>query len=318
MPNGSDVCDSPWPPAATRRSNTPQLTYVSDQDHPLTRAVIRGVEVLTGARQLQRMYEELQSELTQHDDLWAAAVEKLRLEIAYSTERLSAVPSRGPVVFVANHPFGVVDGLVLCYLISRVRQDFFLLVNESVLPQPLVDQYLLPIDFHPTKAAVQTNLQTKRQTTLRLKAGQSLAIFPSGMVATANRFLGRAREMPWHTFVCRRIHESQATVVPLYFHGQNGPLFHVASQVSMAARLGLLIHETRTKIGKQIRVEIGEPIPYESLQAYRAAQDLIQHLRGETLALAAGDQPRRRVFPLSKLSRRNRRAANCGDLFVSP
>jgi putative hemolysin len=268
------------------------------------------------------LYDQLHAEQLPTAEVWSRALEKLGIRVDYDADVLNSVPNDGPLVFVANHPFGVVDGLIMCHLISQVRKDFFLLVNESVMPQPLIEKHLLPIDFHPTKAALRNNLRTKRATTRRLRNGESLAIFPAGMVATADHPFGPAREKPWNTFVSRRIHEAECTVVPLYFHGHNSRLFQLASHVNTNIRLGLLMHEVRNKMGKRIRVEVGEPIPYRDLEPIRDAQEMINHLRSETLNLASPSRRqslrRRFVMPLGKLRSRIRRKEMNTDLFISP
>ncbi len=299
-----------------------ELSYASQHDNRLVRLLIRGVEFLSGSRRLQRVYDQLLAEQLSTSEIWGRGLEKLNISVDYDPQILEMVPAKGPVVFVANHPFGVVDGVILCHLISRVRDDFFLLVNESVLPQPSVAKHLLPIDFRPVKDALASNLQTKRLTTARLRDGQALAIFPSGCVATSKTLFGPAEELPWHTFVSRRIHEAQCTVVPLYFHGQNSRLFQLASRVNVHLRLGLLMHETSNKIGKKIRVKIGEPIQYEDVQGYRNAQEMIEYLRTETmnLAEAAGDRRLRRriVLPVNRLKKWMQRKDSSADLSVSP
>jgi putative hemolysin len=94
-----------------------------------------------------------------------------------------------------------------------------------------------------------------------------------------------AAEFPWRTFICGLIHQTQCTVVPIYFHGQNSRLFHTVSQVSMNLRLGLLLHEVRNKRGRTLRAEIGEPIPYSAMEPFRDRRALIGYLQEKTLML---------------------------------
>lgn len=169
-----------------------ELSYASPSDHAFVRGLIRTVEFLAGTRRLQKLYDEIHEEQHPTSDVWGRALQKLKIQIDYDSDILESVPSEGPIVFVANHPYGILDGLIMCHLVSRVRKDFFVLVNESVMPQPLVEEHLLAIDFHPTKEALKTNLKTKRLTTERLRNGESLAIFPAGIVATADKPFGQA------------------------------------------------------------------------------------------------------------------------------
>ena len=55
------------------------------------------------------------------EDFWQAAVRSLELDVRYDPHALAAVPKTGPVVFVANHPYGVLDGIVISWLVSKVQ-----------------------------------------------------------------------------------------------------------------------------------------------------------------------------------------------------
>jgi putative hemolysin len=102
----------------------------------------------------------------------------------------------------------------------------------------------LPIDFSPSRQATQTNLETRNATQRALKQGVTLVIFPAGGgVATADRAFGKAEELPWKTFTARLIQDAQANVLPVYFEGQNGALFHFVSRYSLELRLTLLVSE---------------------------------------------------------------------------
>ena len=298
------------------------FSYASSRDSWWTQTLIRTVESLAGSRRLQRLYDQLRQEGHSTSELWGTALARLQIDLDYTQDQMELIPRTGPLVIIANHPFGILDGLVLCYLTSRLRNDFFALVNESVLPQPLVAEHLLPIDFHPTKAALRTNLATKRETSQRLRNGRSMIIFPAGMVATSARPWGPAVEQPWSSFVCRRIHEGKCTVVPIYFHGQNSRLFHLASRVNVSVRLGLLLHELSNRIGSTVRVEIGDPIPYSTLAPFRGNSTMIDFLRRQTLDLAnlADQTPNRPTLanPLRRMRHRISKKKRTGGWSVSP
>jgi putative hemolysin len=262
-----------------------QFTYASPEDSWLKRWVITTVEKLTGSKHLQKIYDELHEETPNPFDVWENALGKLNIKLDFEASQLDKVPKEGPLIFVANHPFGVVDGAILLHLVTRVRKDYFLLINEVLSHEPIMEGHLLPVDFRGDERALQTNLRTKEQTTERLREGEALAIFPSGAVATSLKLFGPVEEFPWRRFICTRIHETQCTVVPVYFHGQNSRLFQFVSKISMNLRLGLLLYEVMNKRNSTIKLAVGDPIHYDQMSKYPDRQDLIDFLKARTMSL---------------------------------
>lgn len=269
-------------PALSRAS----LTYSSPDDPLFKRWLINGVEQLTGRRRLERLYEEVRRQQFPPHEIWAVLLRKLNIQVLFDADRLRPLPREAPLVFIANHPFGVVDGLILGFLVAQVRPDFKILVNEVLCREALLAPFLLPIDFRESREAMATNLHTRSESLRRLGAGEALAIFPAGGVSTAPTPWGAADDLEWKRFVARLIQQTRATVVPLYLPGQNSRLFQVVSQFSLNLRLGLLLHEVRNKMGRQIPVHIGRPVPFEELAHLKNRQQLLDHLRALTYALA--------------------------------
>src|SRR6201995_1918497 len=103
------------------------FSYATASDPPIKRGLIRLVEKATGQPKLQRMYVHNQRFPRVGETFWQAAVRSLRLDVRYDLHALAAVPKTGPVVFVANHPYGVLDGIVMALLVSQGRPHFFVL-----------------------------------------------------------------------------------------------------------------------------------------------------------------------------------------------
>ena len=265
-----------------------ELSYASQCDGRVARGFIHLTEILTGQIKLRRLYELYQSELRGRMDFWVAAMRLLNISINYDAAKLAAVPKSGPLIIVANHPFGLVDGLLIGNLTNHIRSDFKVLTNARLYPPDAdVQHYILPIDFDPTEAARDTNLATRAAARAHLKAGGCLIIFPAGGVATTpTPFARRAIDLDWKPFTARLIHEAKASVLPIYFHGQNSRLFQIASHISMTARLALLLHEVANKMGRQFHATIGDVFPYEQVQPIRDTRALCRFLRDSTYSLA--------------------------------
>jgi len=202
-----------------------------------------------------------------------------------TAEDPAAFPAEGALIVVANHPLGVIDGIVIGHLISRVRNDFRILVHSALCRLPEPRRHLLPIDFSSTRQAQKTNLET-RQAALRDLADQrAIVIFPGGGIATARHPLIEAQDLEWKTFLARLVHKGQAAVLPVFIEGQSSRLFQCASHISMELRASLLFREAVKTIGREIRVHVGSPIPYARLRSMTDRRELTEHLRREIFAL---------------------------------
>lgn len=257
------------------------FTYADVNDPWLKKRLIEAVEFATGRAKIERLYNEIRDLEVHPKTLWSLGLQQLQVEMVYDAAQLQKVPQTGPLVFIANHPYGIVDGLMLATLVAEVRDEFVFLVNEVLTRDERLSPFLLPIDFRETKEALRTNLESRDKAIQRLKAGEALAIFPSGGVATSQSWFGPAVDLEWKNFVLKLIQQSRATVVPLFIEGQNSRLFQMVSQVSMPLRLGLLLYETLNKMKRKINVTIGDPIAYEDLEKACGRTEMLGYLRNK-------------------------------------
>jgi putative hemolysin len=271
------------------------FSYADTADPPVKRALIRLVERATGQPRLKRLYLENQRRPRAGESFFAAAVRKLELDVGFDSASLSRLPRTGPVVVVANHPYGVLDGIVLSWLVEKARRDFLVLTHAALYRAPEVRDFVLPIDFSGGAAATETNLRSRAAARAHLERGGAVVVFPAGAVSTAPDRLGRrpAVDSRWQPFVAQLIQRAEATVVPIWFGGQNSRLFQIASHISQTMRLALIFHEVETRIGGHLPVVVGAPVPYSALAAIRDRQALADRLREMTYALAAHELPMR-------------------------
>lgn len=240
-----------------------------------------------GRRRVERIYRELKQDFSPLH-FFGEALRRGDVDVQWDGEPFEQLPRQGPLVIIANHPFGVIDGLVLCDLAMRLRGDFRVLINALLCRDQDLDPYFLPIDFAPTREAALTNVESRRAAQQALSADVPVLIFPAGGISTArSRFgFGRVQELPWNTFVAKLIQQHKATVLPIYFHGQNSRKFHIASNVSETFRMALLIHEVRNKLGKSIRASIGKPMAFDELAQFESRHALTDHLYQAVMKLA--------------------------------
>jgi putative hemolysin len=264
------------------------FSYATANDPPLKRGLIRLVEKATGQPKLKRMYVLNRRFPRGEESFWEAAVRSLALDVRYDPYALNAVPRTGPVVFIANHPYGVLDGIVMSWLVSRVRSDFVVLTHVVLTRAPEAAPFILPVDFSGNEEAQRNNLASRAGARAHLEQGGAVVVFPAGGISTAPDKFGRkpAVDARWQPFVSQLIQRSQATVIPVWFGGQNSRLFQIASHLSQTLRLSLIFHEVKSRIGTSLPVVIGAPIPYFSVVEVKDRQALADQLRERVYALA--------------------------------
>src|SRR5580658_12252 len=232
------------------------FSYATESDPPIKRGLIRLVEKATGQPKLKRMYVHNQRFPRLGETFWQAVVRSLELDVRYDAHALAAVPKTGPVVFVANHPYGVLDGIVMAWLVNKVRSDFVVLTHIVLTRAPEAARFILPVDFSGSQEAERTNLASRAAARAQLERGGAVVVFPAGAISTAPDKLGLkpAVDSRWQPFVSQLIQRSKATVVPIWFGGQNSRLFQIASHVSQTIRLSLIFHEVKARIGAALAV----------------------------------------------------------------
>jgi len=250
-------------PSATRGAMTSyELSYAAFGDSRLKRFLMRAVENLSGRRRLLQLYYCWREEVVGKNPLmWNSLLDIIgtRLELIASPNWEFGI-SRKPLVMIANHPFGIADGIVMLALAERLGRPYRILLNSEFMRVPEIQSFGLPVDFSQTKSAMATNLKTRAEARRLLKQGVTIVVFPAGGVATAEDPFGKAEELPWKQFVVRLIQQTDATVLPIYFEGQNSALFHFVSRYSLSIRLSLLVCELRHRVGSTVRASIGAPI----------------------------------------------------------
>lgn len=258
----------------------PELSYASPGHPRLKQWLIRKVEGLSGREHFADLYEIWRERIVGRSSrVMGDMLDLIGIKLVVQGEAWP--PARlpdTPLVLVANHPFGIGDGIAILSLAEQLGRPFRVIINNDLLKVPEIRPYSLPISFDETREALQLNLNTRREAVRLLKQGVTIVVFPAGGVATASRGLGRATDLPWKMFPAKMIQAAGASVVPFYFEGQNTRLFHLASKVSMTMRISLLVREFRRLAGKTITAHVGPVIPAARLAAMRDRRQMTEFL----------------------------------------
>ncbi len=267
------------------------LTYASSFDNPLQANLIRAVEWMTGKLTLLRMIREFERRPTpQGSAFWGTCLDIMEIDVRTPPEQVARIPREGPLVVVANHPHGLVDGMVMAELISRRREDYKVLVRALLTGLDAVaSQYLIPVPF-PHDADAQKKLVKMRAEAMeQLRAGGVVALFPSGVVASSKTMFGPVEEAEWNVFTAQLIRRSGARVLPIYFPGANSRAYQIANRLSSTLRQALLLHEIVRSCHRPQAPIVGEVLSDDQMaRLHSDPRGFMAWLRAHTLALGNG------------------------------
>ncbi len=265
------------------------FTY-SQTSQPLAkRLLISGIENFTARFNLierMRRYED-EGKMLAEPNVWKSVVDCYGLSIEFVNSTLSNIPKTGPLILVANHPYGILDSTVMGYILSCTRPEFRIIAHQIFMTSPQIRPFLLPIDFDNTKQALVANAKTRKDAVSALLKGSAIGIFPGGTVSTSARPFSKPMDPRWRVFTARLILKSGATVVPIYFEGENSRLFQLASHAHSILRVSLLLREFEKRLDMPVRVVIGKLNTPDDIQARAGnAHELMDFLRRCTYELA--------------------------------
>jgi putative hemolysin len=268
------------------------LTYANSFPNPLVRFTIKAIEWMTGKITVIRRIREFESlGEFKGQAFWPATMRVMGIDLQTPQHQLDRIPAEGPVVFVANHPHGLVDGMILADLIGRRRDDYRILTRALLTGiDEAASGYMISVPFPHEPDAQQKMLDMRSTAMAHLKAGGLISLFPSGAVAASDRMWGQPIEGEWNVFTAKMIRNSGATIVPCFFTGQNSRAYQIANRISPVIRQGLLIHEVVKSFDKPQAPVIGKPItPDEWQERIGKPREFMAWLRARTLSL--GDNP---------------------------
>lgn len=264
-----------------------EISYASSAASRGGRVMIRAMENATGRLRLIKQAAGYDNEVRQGRDFWHVITERYGLSLDVIGGSLSNIPAEGPVILIANHPYGILDGLMMGHILNAARGDFRILAHRVFRKAEDLNRIVLPISFEDSREAIELNLQTRKEALRYLGDGGAIGIFPGGTVSTAAKPFGQPMDPGWRSFTARMIAKSEATVVPVFFDGHNSRLFQVMSHLHSTLRMGLLIKEFKARVNGPVRVVIGKPIPRAQLDPFaKDAKAMMAFLRETTYALS--------------------------------
>jgi putative hemolysin len=251
------------------------------------RALIRLMENSTGRLGLIKRARGYEAETAAGRCFFDVMAGRYGLHLEVTGGSLAHIPRQGPLIMIANHPYGILDGLMLGHVLSQTRGDFRIMANAVFSRAQDLHNHLLPISFDSDKPALAMNIQTRKTALDYLGQGGAIGLFPGGTVSTGAKPFSTPMDPIWRSFTARMIAKSNAVVVPVFFEGHTSRMFQIASHLHSTLRMGLLIKEFRKRVDTPVQVAIGAPIGRDVLDPLaKDGKAMMDFLRKATYELS--------------------------------
>lgn len=278
-------------PVSPARYDRRSLTYANSFDTPLTAFTIRAVEWVTGKLTILRMIRDFERRgAPSGQAFWRAALGTMGIDLLTPQAQIDRIPKDGPVVVVANHPHGLVDGMILADLIGRRRTDYKILTRALLTGiDEVAASYMISVPFPHEPDAQRKSVEMRAKAMAHLKEGGVISVFPSGVVASSDTLFGPVIEREWNVFTAQMIRRSGATVVPIFFPGANTRAYQMANRISPTLRQSLLLHEVVKSCNKPQNPIVGAPVGAADMtRLEKDPRGFMAWLRAHTLSLGDG------------------------------
>ena len=208
------------------------------------------------------------------------AVLNVALEI--SDDSLARIPTEGPAIVVANHPFGGIEALILATVLRSVRDDVRVFGDQLMKRTPNVkDTFILPDPLETSRPA-----RTSRNTCIEwVKDGGLLALFPAREISHIDLKRRSIADPKWRRSAARMIRRTKAPVLPMFFSGYNGVLFQLLGLVHYRLSGVVLPRELFSRRRRDIQIRTGSLIPFDKLKAFFRDKNMTEYLRMRTYIL---------------------------------
>ena len=242
------------------------------------------IEKVLGLDRLAQIYDGRPPGCTTHEFL-QHTLDALGVSLdLVNASNLEEIPRTGPVLIVANHPLGGLEGVAISRVISDVRPDLKVLTNELLRSVPELADIFIGVDILSSDAAA-GNVSSIKQVHKHLKNGGAVLIFPAGMVSTYEHGHRRIQDRAWNRLAGQLLKRYQATCLPVYVGGTNSWLFYAAGMIHPRLRTALLPRQLANKQGFKLELRFGRPIPAAELRLLQSPRAITDYLRVSTDAL---------------------------------
>lgn len=242
------------------------------------------LEGLLGFGKLNAAYDRAMS--LPHHQFCQSALEALNVTVKIAQPDLDRIPRTGPLMVVANHPYGGIEGVIMASVLLRIRPDTKLLANHLLSLIPQMNDICIFVNPFESQRGCTMNIKGLKQSLRWLNDGGVLGVFPAGEVSSLQLGQRRVSDPHWNEQIAGMARRTGATVLPMFFDGRNGALFQMAGLVHPRLRTALLPRELVNGKRGEVVVQVGNPILPAELMSFPDEKQCVRYMRLRTYALA--------------------------------
>lgn len=247
-----------------------------------SRALASFFEHLLGLSKLSRCYDSAPKNAgTQQFLLGVLSYLDVGLQVVDAQNSLDGLPEDGPLLIVANHPLGGLEGIAITQLLLELRPDTKVLTNNLLTRIPELQSTFIGVDVL-SKNAARENAKGIRSASQHLNAGGSLLIFPAGKVASVNIRTRNIEDHEWNRFAGNLLRRSDAACLPIHVDGYNSRFFYLMALIHPFLRSLLLPRELANKGGRKLKLIVGELIKPQEIHRLKDDRAVTNYLRMAT------------------------------------
>lgn len=248
-------------------------------------AVGSAVLKITRLNKINRIYDE-RSDLPAIEFL-DSVLKEFKVNYDIPEKDLKRIPAQGPFIAVANHPLGMIDGMILMRTLINQRPDFKVIANFLLSRLEPLDPYILPVNPFEDRKELKSSVTGIRSALEHIRDGKPFGIFPAGEVSTT-KIDKTIVDRPWLPEALKLIQRAEVPIVPIYFHGHNSKAFYRLAKISDSLRTAKLPSEMVSRYNREVKVRIGNPIAVEIQKNYKDTTEFGDFLRRKVYMLAGG------------------------------
>lgn len=233
-------------------------------------------------------FNQLYSKLPEHEDiaLSGAFIEKLNIDLDLSGVSIETYPTSGPLIFLANHPYGLLDGFALDHLLTKIRPDGFLMGTYILGEIPEYSKRLILVDPFKKRKRKSLNVKSWRNAYRLMSDGGALVVFPAGAVSHFHWDKNGVTDREWNPHIATLARRTNATVVPIFVHGRNSLPFQICGMISTKLQNLLIFKELPKMRNRKLQITLGKSMPFDTWSQIAGDKDLINHFRKEVEVLS--------------------------------